>query len=122
MTDARTLFTLDALPAPGTNATVTARINADHPILQGHFPGRPVVPGVCLTDLAVRVCSALLGAEHRIAKARSIKFLMPVQPASGELTIIASVQPGEAGIRAEARIDAGGSTAMKLTAELAPAN
>ncbi|MBV8045742.1 MAG: beta-hydroxyacyl-ACP dehydratase [Paludibacterium sp.] len=32
--------------------TVTLAIPADHPAFAGHFPGRPIVPGVVLLDLA----------------------------------------------------------------------
>lgn len=118
----RSLFTIDALPAQGASGSATARINADHAILAGHFPGRPVVPGVCLVDLTVRICSALLGAEHRIARARALKFLIPVEPSTaGDMLVTASVQPIEGGVRAEAQITANGAIAVKVSAELVPA-
>jgi 3-hydroxyacyl-[acyl-carrier-protein] dehydratase len=117
------LFQIDDMPDAGPSGTVRARVQAGHPILQGHFPGRPVVPGVCLVDLVLRVSSALLGAEHRIIRARSIKFLMPVEPATApELVVHASVVRAEGSVKAEARIMAGETVAMKLTAELAPVN
>ncbi len=122
-TDHRSLFILDALPSPAPSGSAVARIQADHAILAGHFPGRPVVPGVCLVDLTVRVCSALLGAEHRIARARALKFLVPVEPSTaGELLVTASVQPGDGAARVEAQITANGAIAVKVSAELVPAD
>lgn len=119
--DPHSLFVIDALPAPGPSGTAIARINAEHAILAGHFPDRPVVPGVCLIDLALRVCSALLGAEHRIARARALKFLIPVEPStSGDLIVTANVVPIEGGARAEAQITANGAIAVKVSAELVP--
>ncbi len=54
------------------------RIDADHPALPGHFPGRPVVPGVVLLD---RVAAAI---EHwrgaRIVALAQVKFLAPLLP------------------------------------------
>ncbi|MBK8227971.1 MAG: hypothetical protein IPK70_12470 [Flavobacteriales bacterium] len=121
--ESQALFLIDDMPEAGPNGTAHARVQADHPILQGHFPGRPVVPGVCLVDLVLRVCSALLGAEHRIIRARSIKFLMPVEPSTApELAVHASVLHADGSVKAEARIMAGETVAMKLTAELAPAH
>jgi 3-hydroxymyristoyl/3-hydroxydecanoyl-(acyl carrier protein) dehydratase len=53
-------------------------IAAGHPALPGHFPGRPVVPGVVLLD---RVAAALeLWRGARIAGLPQVKFLRPLLP------------------------------------------
>lgn len=62
-------------PAP---CRETLRIPASHPALPGHFPGRPVVPGVVLLD---RVAAALERCSgQRIAAIRQAKFLRPLLP------------------------------------------
>lgn len=55
------------------------RIAADHPSLAGHFPGRPVVPGVVLLD-CVRVAVADLQPGWRLAGLPNVKFLSPLLP------------------------------------------
>jgi len=51
-------------------------VPAEHPALPGHFPGRPVVPGVMLLD---RVITAVAGGRRAIGLP-SVKFTRPVQP------------------------------------------
>ncbi len=55
------------------------RIPADHPSLPGHFPGRPIVPGVVLLD---RVLDAIEAAGANIGALRlpQVKFLRPLLP------------------------------------------
>ncbi len=50
-----------------------------HPCLAGHFPGRPVVPGVVLLD---HVLAAVLAANPgaRAAGLPMVKFTRPVLP------------------------------------------
>lgn len=39
--------------------TVTTVVDADAAVFAGHYPGRPVVPGVCLIDLAGQAAARL---------------------------------------------------------------
>jgi len=58
-------------------------IAVDHPAFDGHFPGRPVLPGVALLaevlEAALRepALAACIGSEPRLAV---VKFLAPVGP------------------------------------------
>ncbi len=52
-------------------------VPADHPALPGHFPRRPIVPGVLLLD---RVIAAVLADApgHALAGFPAAKFLRPL--------------------------------------------
>jgi 3-hydroxyacyl-[acyl-carrier-protein] dehydratase len=60
-------------------ASSTVRVRADHPSLPGHFPGRPIVPGVVLLDLALAEAERAFG-PLRAAALPQAKFLAPLLP------------------------------------------
>jgi len=60
-------------------ASSTLRVRADHPSLPGHFPGRPIVPGVVLLDLALAEAARAFG-PLRAAGLSQVKFLAPLLP------------------------------------------
>lgn len=51
----------------------------NHPSLPGHFPGRPVVPGVVLLDAAFALILAQR-PDRAIIGMPSVKFTRPVRP------------------------------------------
>jgi 3-hydroxyacyl-[acyl-carrier-protein] dehydratase len=57
-----------------TTMTAHFTLPPDHPALPGHFPGRPIVPGVLLLDAAFNA----IGLP--ISKVIRAKFLAPVGP------------------------------------------
>jgi 3-hydroxymyristoyl/3-hydroxydecanoyl-(acyl carrier protein) dehydratase len=62
------------------NAVTTLCIHGDHAALAGHFPGRPIVPGVVLLDLAVDYAQFQFGSDLQIVCVDQAKFLAPLLP------------------------------------------
>lgn len=77
-------------------------IPADHPSLPGHFPGRPLVPGVVLLERVMAAvesdCKVLgLGPPHGSWGLPKVKFLQPLLPgqtARIELERVGTESPG----------------------------
>lgn len=64
---------------PAVHATVV-RIDANHPALPGHFPGRPVVPGVVLLDCVLQEAERWLRRPLRVIGLATAKFTAPLLP------------------------------------------
>ncbi len=60
--------------------TMRLPVAADHPAYAGHFPGRPILPGVVLLDEALRALAGGMDMDAAGARIRSAKFLSPVSP------------------------------------------
>lgn len=63
-----------------TTRSVELRIAASHPSLPGHFPARPIVPGVVLLDQAIAAAESWLEQPLRIASLQQAKFTRPLLP------------------------------------------
>jgi 3-hydroxymyristoyl/3-hydroxydecanoyl-(acyl carrier protein) dehydratase len=66
-------------PDAASRAT-TFRIHGDHAALPGHFPGRPIVPGVVLLDMVLDRVQQQFGNDLRITGIDQAKFLAPLLP------------------------------------------
>ena len=58
-------------------------VNVDHPMLAGHFPGHPIVPGAWLLAWVVAAAGRRLlatGESRSIAAIKRVKFLRPLAP------------------------------------------
>ena len=66
---------------PGEH-TLSCRVvfNADHGIFAGHFPGQPVVPGVCMLEIVKELLQGQLNKTLLLINARNVKFLKFVTP------------------------------------------
>lgn len=64
------------------------RLNPAHPVYQGHFPGMPVVPGVCMLQMVKECVSAFTGSRVRYETVTACKFLAVVNPEGEDLFVI----------------------------------
>ncbi|MBZ5858852.1 hotdog family protein [Flavihumibacter profundi] len=54
--------------------------NAGHAIFQGHFPGQPVVPGVCMMQLVKEILEIGLQKKMALQQGSQMKFLQFIDP------------------------------------------
>ena len=55
-------------------------LNPDHTIFLGHFPGQPVLPGVCMIQIVKELLEKAVNAGLNLEKADQIKFLTVIDP------------------------------------------
>lgn len=77
---------------------IALEIPGDHPAFSGHFPGRPIVPGVVLLDAAQRIIEAAYALT--ISGIAVAKFHSPAIP--GE-NLLLDYEINDAAVRFEIR-------------------
>lgn len=62
--------------------TISADIalHTAHPIFEGHFPGQPILPGVCQTQICVELFNTLSRQNLVLTGASVMKFLSFINP------------------------------------------
>ena len=73
-------YTILSRDASGGSVRAKISINKSHKIFEGHFPGLPIVPGVCMMQIIREVMQVKTGRKLKIAGADFIKFLTIINP------------------------------------------
>jgi 3-hydroxyacyl-[acyl-carrier-protein] dehydratase len=63
-----------------TNIMGSITINKGHQIFEGHFPGLPIVPGVCMVQIIKETTESHLNKKLSMTAASNIKFLSVINP------------------------------------------
>jgi 3-hydroxyacyl-[acyl-carrier-protein] dehydratase len=104
--------------APGVLKAKIA-INKKHRILEGHFPGLPVVPGVCMLQIVREIMEVKTGKELKIIAADNMKFLSVINPEqNNEVDAIVNFIEESGKFSINATLFAGTITFFKLKATL----
>ncbi len=89
--------------------------NGAHPIFEGHFPGQPVVPGVCQMQTIQELLSAATGKKLLVEKVANMKFLNMIDPrVSPQVTVEINYTEEEGGYKTTAVIKHEGTTFLKF--------
>jgi len=75
-------FAIDKLEVSSDKSTCSVRaiLNPEHPIFNGHFPGNPIVPGVCMLQMIKEILAKILKHELMLVKSNAIKLNNLISP------------------------------------------
>ncbi len=59
---------------------VSIELNEEHEIYKGHFPGNPIVPGVCIIQMIKEIMSELFNKKLFLNQGSNIKFISMIKP------------------------------------------
>jgi 3-hydroxyacyl-[acyl-carrier-protein] dehydratase len=92
------LFIVDGSEMENGTLTATLRVRFPHPVFEGHFPGRPVLPGVCLVQLVQELADSVAGGKVRLIRAGQVKFITMIEPfRDGSIRMTVTGKEGPAG-------------------------
>jgi 3-hydroxyacyl-[acyl-carrier-protein] dehydratase len=74
------LYTIVTMEGTGEILNASVMIMRDHPVFNGHFPGNPVLPGVCTLQITGELLSKYLDQKLILIKSDNIKFMSLVIP------------------------------------------
>lgn len=68
------LYTIQSLKDTPDGILTTVLLHADHAIFRGHFPGQPVLPGVCMMEMIAEIAGEYFKTIFRIKGVRWSNF------------------------------------------------
>ena len=79
--------------------TINIELNPKHKIFQGHFPGNPVVPGVCLTQMVKETAEQISNKKLTMVTGDNLKFTAILNPEVNQsVTMVMTFKTKENGL------------------------
>jgi len=60
--------------------TITILVNEKHEIFKGHFPGNPIMPGVCMIQIIKELTEKITQETLMIQTLANVKFMALINP------------------------------------------
>ncbi len=113
------LFKIERISATDNVFHYRAKIKNNHKIFDGHFPGMPVVPGVCTMSMIKECLAEIFSRSVRYNHIKECKFLSAITPFNhGLLDINLDVKQIDDVININAEVICGAEKMMKLKATI----
>jgi 3-hydroxyacyl-[acyl-carrier-protein] dehydratase len=115
-------FTIEEFLKDAASFRAVVRLNEQHPVFAGHFPGQPVVPGVFTLQMIKECVAYALEKEVRFTTVQNCKFSKTILPGVHrllEIHCLYSQQDGEYAVNAA--VQSGEVTFLSLKAKLSDA-
>jgi 3-hydroxyacyl-[acyl-carrier-protein] dehydratase len=115
------LYTIQSLTETDNQIQATVKLKTDHAIFKGHFPGQPVLPGVCMMEMISEITGEYLHRSFSISGGPMIKFLHMIDPQKNpQVSLEIKYRYETEGLTTNGKIYSGSEIFMKFQLNLVP--
>lgn len=79
------LYSIVGFKHEDLSVRATIKLNAAHEVFKGHFPGNPVMPGVCMIQIIKELAEKATGKALFLSVATNVKFMAIINPEKNDL-------------------------------------
>ena len=79
------LYTLQSLEKNEQEVNAKVKLHANHDVFKGHFPGNPIMPGVCMIQMIKELTEKIIDKELFLTVATNVKFMAKINPDENEI-------------------------------------
>lgn len=79
------LYTVQNIEQNEEEVNATVKLHAEHDVFKGHFPGNPIMPGVCMIQMIKELTEKTTGKELFLSVANNVKFMAKINPEENEI-------------------------------------
>ena len=111
------LYTILDFKQEENTVTASVKLNKDHQVFLGHFPGNPIMPGVCMIQMIKELTEKAIGKELFLAMASNVKFMAIINPEKNDtLQLLLDISENEGLIKVKNTTSFENTLALKLSA------
>lgn len=98
--------------------TVNIELNPDHEVYKGHFPGNPIAPGVCLTQMVKETVEYITKKNLTMVTGDNLKFMAILNPeVNPNVVMTLSIKTKDNGhLQADSNVTAGETNFFSIKA------
>jgi len=74
------LYSIEDFAGEEGTVNATIKIYKEHVIFKGHFPGNPVMPGVCMIQIIKELTEKATGKQLFLSVSSNVKFMAIINP------------------------------------------
>lgn len=111
------LYEIIATESTDNGILAKVHLNKDHEIFKGHFPGNPVMPGVCMIQIIKELTEEATGKDLFLAVSSNIKFMAIINPEiNPDLQIVIDIAEENGEVKVKNTTSFEDTVALKLSA------
>lgn len=111
------LYTVQSLEQNGQEVQVQVKLHKEHDVFKGHFPGNPIMPGVCMIQMIKELTEQVTGKTLFLSVASNVKFMAKISPEENEIIdLVLTITEDDTIIKVKNITSYEDTIALKLTA------
>jgi 3-hydroxyacyl-[acyl-carrier-protein] dehydratase len=111
------LYNIQSFREDDGSVAASVKLNKGHEVFKGHFPGNPIMPGVCMIQLIKELTERALDRELFLSVVSNVKFMAIINPEKNDtVQVVLTISEEEETVKVKNTVSFDDTLALKLNA------